>query len=195
MVHPDTEIRFVSKEIGVGVFATKLIRKGTIVWARDDLDMEIDEEYVMSLDPLRRAIILKYAYVGEVGRYVLCWDHARYINHGFCPNVVPTAYEFELAARDILSGEELRCDYATLGLDVPFDCAPEEGTFRKRVMPDDYLYSYEQWDEMARDAFKSFNLVDQPLRYLIKPEFLGKVSAIAAGRAESDSVLTLYEEE
>ena len=29
MLHPNTEIRFVSEEIGVGVFATRLLRKGT----------------------------------------------------------------------------------------------------------------------------------------------------------------------
>jgi hypothetical protein len=33
MLHPDTEIRFVSEEIGVGVFATRLLHKGTLACA------------------------------------------------------------------------------------------------------------------------------------------------------------------
>ena len=32
MIHPDTELRFISPEIGFGVFATKLIPQGTITW-------------------------------------------------------------------------------------------------------------------------------------------------------------------
>ena len=38
MVHPDTELRFVSPAIGWGVFATRDIPTGTITWALDVLD-------------------------------------------------------------------------------------------------------------------------------------------------------------
>ena len=62
-------------------------------------------------------------------------------------------------------------------------------------MPDDYLYRYKEWDELAREAFNQLNQVDQPLRHLIRPEFVDRVNAIAEGRAEPDSFLTLYEEE
>lgn len=190
MMHPDTELRFVSDEIGLGVFATKFIPKGTIVWVLDELDMILDEEYVESLDPLRKAIVYKYAYQDDQSKYVLCWDHARYMNHSFHPNCVSTVYELELASRHIFPGEQLTCDYATLGLDEPFDCVREEGTFRNRVMPDDYLYFSQDWDEMAREAFKHVNHVVQPLRHLIRAEFIDKVNAIAEGREEMDSFLT-----
>lgn len=192
MMHPDTELRFVSEEIGLGVFATKLIPKGTIVWALDDLDIFLDEEYIESLDINRKEYIYKYAYMNDEGEYVLCWDHARYINHSFHPNCVATAYEFELAAKDILPGEQITCDYATLGLDEPFECVPEEGTFRTKVMPDDYLYFYQEWDEMAREAFKHFQSVAQPLGHLIREEFIEKVQAIIEGREEMDSFLTTF---
>lgn len=185
MLHPDTEIRFVSEEIGVGVFATRLLRKGTIAWIEDDLDMQISEEQLASLDPLRREVVLKYSYTGHGGNHVLCWDHARYLNHSFFPNLAPTAYGLELCARDILPGEELRCDYATfhaaLGKDAPFDCAPEPGASRTRVTSDDYLWLHEQWDTMAREAFAHLDLVDQPLRHLIRPDLVDEVGAIAAG--------------
>lgn len=48
-MHPDTEIRHLSEEVGVGVFATKLIPKGTIVWIKDELDIVLDEENIESL--------------------------------------------------------------------------------------------------------------------------------------------------
>ena len=41
MLHPDTELRVVSADIGFGVFATALIPKGTIVYIKDPLEIEI----------------------------------------------------------------------------------------------------------------------------------------------------------
>jgi hypothetical protein len=38
MLHPDTELRFVNRTIGYGVFATRMIPRGTITWVRDRLD-------------------------------------------------------------------------------------------------------------------------------------------------------------
>jgi len=195
MLHPDTEIRFVSEKIGVGVYATKMIPKGTIIWALDDLDIILREEEIEALDSLRREIVYKYAYLNDDDFYVLCWDHARYMNHSFNPNVVSTVYEIELASRDILPGEQITCDYATLGLDEPFECEPEEGTSSTVVMPNDYLNRYKEWDKLAREAFKCLNQVDQPLRHLIRPEFVDKVTVIAEGLAEPDSFLSLYEED
>src|SRR3954468_8544713 len=117
MMHPDTEIRYISDEVGVGVVATKLIPKGTIIWIKDDLDIILDEEYIESLDDVRKELIYKYSYEDNDGEYVLCWDHARYMNHSFNPNCVDTAYDFELAARDIQPSEQLTCDYGAMGDD------------------------------------------------------------------------------
>lgn len=191
MLHPDTELRFINDEIGIGVFATKLIRKGTMTWVRDSLDMELSPQYVQTLDPLRQKILLKYAYMAN-GNYVLCWDHGRYVNHSSFPNMVATPYGFELAVKDIMPGEELRCDYATLGIEYTFKIALERDSFRTQIKLDDYLYLYKKWDEMAREAFKFFNCVDQPLRYLIDPVFVDKVSSIAVGQAEPESFLALF---
>jgi hypothetical protein len=44
MVHPDTELRFVSPAIGWGVFATRDIPTGTITWALDALDQHFSDE-------------------------------------------------------------------------------------------------------------------------------------------------------
>lgn len=197
MIHPDTEVRFVSEEIGVGVFARKTIPKGTIAAIQDDLDIVIPPEVFEALDPPRKAVILKFAYAGEGGAYVLCWDHARYLNHGAFPNLVSTPYGFELASRDILPGEELRFDYAVLyagqDKDAPFTCAPEAGSTRARVRSDDYRYLYKAWDAAAREAFARFNHVDQPLRHLIRPDLVDRVGAVAAGVVEPDSYLSIFD--
>lgn len=191
MIHPDTEIRFIDEKIGVGVFATKFIPKGTIVWVADDLDMILEEEYVESLDEMRREIIYKYSYLDSEGRYIVNWDHAKYMNHSFRPNCADTAYELQLAARDIQPGEQLTTDYGVFGEDEDFECI-EEGITRTRVKADDYLYYYQEWDDLAREAFKYFNSVEQPLKYLIRKEFVDKVEAVASGRRALDSILTTF---
>jgi len=39
MIHPHTEVRVVSPEIGLGVFATKFIPKGTIMYVIDEMEL------------------------------------------------------------------------------------------------------------------------------------------------------------
>ncbi len=191
-MHPDTEIRYVSEEVGVGVFATKLIPKGTIVWIIDELDMFLTEEYIESLDDLRKEYIYKYTYLDTDGIYVLHWDHAKYMNHSFNPNCVDTAYDFQLAAGDIQPGEQLTCDYGAIGDDEEFKCIPEEGTSRTKVTANDYLIYYAEWDEMARASFKYFNAVEQPLKHIISEQYIDKVNAVANGTEPLDSILTLF---
>ena len=59
----------------------------------------------------------------------------------------------------------------------------------------DYLYLHEHWDAEAREAFARFDLVDQPLRHLIRPDLVDEVRAIAAGLAAPKPWLSLYEKE
>ena len=195
MMHPNTELRFVSEDVGLGVFATTFIPQGTIVWILDDLDIILEEDYVDSLDEIRQEIVYKYSYQNNEGQYILCWDHSRYMNHSFHPNCIATAYEFELAARDIYPGEQVTCDYGTMGEDEDFECVPEENTVRTKVKADDYLSLYLEWDEMVKQAFTHFNTVEQPLKHLISKEFIDKVNAVASGREPLDSILTTFEDE
>jgi hypothetical protein len=192
MIHPDTELRFVNEIIGYGVFATKFIPKGTIVWALDDLDLKLDEAYVLSLDQVRQKHVLKYAYRDRQGKYILCWDLTKYVNHSFRANCISTAYDFEIAIRDIHPGEQLTDDYACLNLDKPLKCFPEPGIDKTIVMPDDFLLLYSEWDRQAAEAMKYFNWVEQPLKGLIAERFIEKVNAVADGKALLDSVVSEY---
>ncbi len=192
MIHPQTELRFINDSIGYGVFATAFIPKGTIVWIMDDLDQQFDEDYVLNLEPLRRDSILKYCFRDEQGKYILCWDIARYVNHSFDSTLIATPYKLEVAARDIYPGDEITDDYGYFNLDVPFDCHPEPNSPRTRVMPDDILHFYPEWDRKAAEAMQYLGQVEQPLAYLIEPMYREKLAAIAAGTAQPDSLLTCY---
>lgn len=192
MMHPNTRLGSVNDVIGYGVFATEFIPKGTIVWILDDLDQQLDGDYVQSLDPHRREYVKKYAYRDNQGHYVLCWDLGRFVNHSSNANCVGTAYDFDLAARDIYPGEELTCDYGCCNLDETFVCAEELGSQRTQVTSHDILNLYPQWDAIATEAMQQFHQVHQPLQHLIKREYLGKVHAVAEGRQPIDSVLRYY---
>ena len=65
MMHPDTELRFINDSIGYGVFATKLIPKGSITWILDDLDQMFNESHLASLDTVQRDHLIKYSYRDE----------------------------------------------------------------------------------------------------------------------------------
>jgi hypothetical protein len=192
MIHPDTELRFISPEIGYGVVATKFIPKGTITWIGDPLDQVFTTSQIEQLDPFFREILHTYCYRDHNGDFILCWDNSRFVNHSFNSNCISTAYNFEIAVRDIHVGEELTNDYGYLNVTEPFDCLPEAGTTRTRVLPDDLLHYHKEWDEKLKSAFACFNNVQQPFLKFIGPEHKDKVLDVAAGKAEMDSIRSCY---
>jgi hypothetical protein len=192
MMHPHTELRYINDLIGFGIFATKFIPKGTLTWALDDLDQILEPSVVDALDNDRKALVLKYSYRNQYGKYILCWDNGRFVNHSFHANCIGTAYEVEIAIRDIYPGEQLTDDYGSLNVDEPFECLAEEGTDRTMVMPGDLMLYADIWDGQALDAFREYNKVDQPLAHLIRPEFLDKVALAADQHILIDSVQLIY---
>ena len=163
MVHPDTEIRFVHDNIGWGVFATRPIPRGTIIWALDSLDQKFTPEQVAALPPYAQAMIEKYSYIDARGRHILCWDHARYFNHSCTANCLSLGYDFELAVRDIAAGEELTDDYGTLNPLEPFSCLCGAHGCRTQVKPDDFTRLGDHWNALARESFFLIPAVVQPL--------------------------------
>lgn len=192
MIHPDTELRFINEKIGYGVVATKLIPKGTITWALDKLDRIYRPEEIRKMDPLYRQIMDKYTYRNPQGNYVFCWDNARYINHSSNASCITTAYEFEIAVRDILPGEELTDDYGYLNLEEPFEVLPEPGSSRTVVYPDDLVRYYAIWDEKLLSAFPLLEKVPQPLFELLDEDTRRKARQIAKGEVKMDSIINCY---
>src|SRR5437868_5395855 len=119
VIHPHTELRFISPRIGFGVVATRRIPKGTITWVRDPMDVAMSASQVEALGPLYRQQLEKYMFVDGRNDRVLCWDIARYVNHDCDAPCLAAGYDFEIAIRDIEVGEELRDDYGTLNLSEP----------------------------------------------------------------------------
>lgn len=192
MIYPHTELRYINDQIGFGVFATKFIPKGTITWALDGLDHILEPVYLDTLDKYSSQVLKKYSFRNQEGKYILCWDIGRYVNHSFQANCMGTAYEFEVAVRDIYPGEQLTDDYGTLNMDEPFECIPEKGMKRRTVYPDDLLYYYEEWDQKVIEALKHFYDVEQPLVHLIRPEFMEKIKIAATEHILPDSIKCTY---
>lgn len=191
-MHPSTELRMISPQKGIGVVATEFIPKGTITWIFDPLDQTFTPDEIQAFEPMYRNFIDKYTYRDHLGNYVLCWDHARFMNHSYNANCISTAYNFELAVRDIYPGEELTDDYGYLNLSEPFYAPTEEGCDRNCVLPDDLLRYHREWDNKLYHAFKQFNLVGQPLARFIDRKHETKVRMVASGQAAMDSILNCY---
>jgi len=191
MMHPDTEIRFISEEIGYGVVAKKIIPKGTITWVQDELDQIYTPKQVGKMEKLSQQMIDKYTFRNNKGNFVLCWDLAKYVNHSFKSNCLSTAYDFEIAVRDILPGEELTDDYGYLNITEAFE-AKDEGAVRTTVYPDDLLHFHKEWDADLEEAFAHFDKVEQPLEALISAEIQDKMKSILKGQEKMDSILNLY---
>jgi hypothetical protein len=191
MIHPHTELQYISDEIGHGVVATRLIPAGTITWVLDPLDREFTPTQYQKLDTLYKEILDTYTYRNKKGNYVLCWDHGRFVNHSFRSNCMTTAYDFEIALRDIHPGEQLTDDYGYLNVETPFR-GVDEGTERKVVYPDDLLNYHRVWDEKLQQVFGRIPNLYQPLLPFIGESLWKKVQNIVSGREEMDSILKNY---
>lgn len=191
MMHPATELRYINEEIGHGVVATRDIPAGSITWAQDDLDHVFAPEEIERLGPLFNEQLDKYCFRDREGRWILCWDHSRYVNHSFNSNCLTTAYHFEIAIRDIAAGEELTDDYGYLNIPRPFR-PTDEGARRKIVYPDDLARYHPVWDRKLRAVWPRITKVEQPLVPLLEPGLWERINRIAAGEEEMVSILECY---
>ncbi len=113
---------------GLGLFAKRLIPKGTVWWhARQQDVLIITKNQFLMLDtppktPLIKnyiEILLTYAYYDEIlDALIFCLDDSKYVNHSDKPNT-GTIEEHALNAisrRDIKPGEEITEDYSAYSL-------------------------------------------------------------------------------
>ena len=191
MIHPNTELKFISNEIGYGVVATKFIPAGTITWVQDKLDREFSLLEFQNMEPIYQSILDTYTFRNNKGNFILCWDNGRYVNHSFNSNCMTTAYDFEIAIRDIQPGEQITDDYGYLNISYPFR-GIDEGTRRKVVYPDDLLKYYRVWDKKIERVFPKITELDQPLYSVIPEELWSKIERIIDGSESLDSILTNY---
>lgn len=167
MIHPHTHLKIVSPEIGLGVFATKDIPLGTIVYAKDPLEIVIDEDQFESLPELVKQKADIYSYIESNGARVLSWDSAKFVNHCCEANTLSTGYGFEIAIRDIKAGEEVTDDYGMFNIpqDMKLYCNCRD--CREVLRAADFKKLVPYWDEKVTHALASLRKVDQPLLDLI----------------------------
>ena len=188
MIHPKTELKFINNDIGYGVVATEFIAAGTITWALDKLDREFSPMDFQTMDSIYQDILDTYTFRNNNGNLVLCWDNGRFVNHSFNSNCLSTAYDFEIAIRDIHPGEQLTDDYGYLNVSKPFR-GIDEGTKRKVVYPDDLLKYSKIWDKKLLKVFYKIPKLEKPLKSLISEDIWNEIISISEKKKEMESII------
>lgn len=103
---------------GIGLFADEFIPQGTTTWRiTPGFDLKCSAKELEKLSEAARATFIRYCFLSKrTGLYVLCFDNARFFNHSTEPNIldkdsIDSEEGIDIAARDILPGEEMTCDY------------------------------------------------------------------------------------
>lgn len=163
MIHPAAELRYVSHQIGLGVFARELIPRGTITWAFDFLDQVLLPSQFEAMPSVQREAVEKYVFGDPAGNWLLCWDLARFVNHSCASTCRNVGARFDIAVLDILPGEQITSDYAELNISEAFDCLCGSPTCRGRIETDDRLRMETKWRTQIEETLPLVRSVPQPL--------------------------------
>jgi uncharacterized protein len=191
MIHPDTELKYISDLIGYGVFAKKPIPKGTITYVRDSLEIYISPSEFRKHAPAMQAEIEKYSFIDDEGFRIVSWDFAKYVNHSCGCNTMSTGYGFEIAIRDIKAGEQLTDEYGIFNVPYEMECGCGSPDCRKIISKNDFDKYYKAWDEMIMKAFKEFKDVKQPLYQFVEDDVQKAVKEFMANPAKYKTVYEL----
>ncbi len=167
MIHPNTCLRFISEDMGYGLFATAFIPKGTIVYVKDALEIELSPETYLAHSTAMQEVIEKYSYIDERGFRILSWDTAKYVNHCCQCNTMSTGYGFEVAIRDIQPGEEITDEYGLFNLEYEMPLACAKKGCRGMIRVEDPEKLADRWDEQVRAALDVLFDHPQPLMNLL----------------------------
>ncbi|MBK7897454.1 MAG: SET domain-containing protein [Candidatus Promineifilaceae bacterium] len=190
MIHPATELRYISPSIGFGVFATTNIPQGTIVYVQDALEIVLPADHPLLTADIYQPILDKYSTVEKDGSRLLSWDIARYVNHSCHSNALSTGYGFEIAVRDILPGEEITDDYGQFNLPYDMPCACGHPNCRGSVRPSDFTALVHQWDANLNAALANLISREQPLwRFLDEATQTAVTQDLATGQFRSVQTL------
>jgi len=191
MIHPHTVVRTVSPVIGVGVFATRAIPRGTVVVVRDGFDTCLTQEQYCLLPDTVRSAMETYMYHDKCGNLVLSWDHARYMNHSCRSNTMMTDYNLEIAVRDIAPGEELTTEYGLLNIQEPYEIHCGCENCREHLRLDDIEVHGDAWDSLIQESLRLIPGVEQPLLHLVDAANRDRVERLLRGETAYSSIRNL----
>ncbi len=102
---------------GTGVFAVTDIAAGAVLWEfTEGVDWRIEPDDLAAFPEPYQSRLRAWCYLDHDGRYVLCGDTAKFMNHSDDPNCDEPDGQ-TVANRPIAAGEELTCDYRTFDLE------------------------------------------------------------------------------
>lgn len=173
MIHPEIKLQFINDQLGYGIFASKFIPKGTIVWTQCKMDRFYTLEEIQNLPESYWSIINRYVYVTPSGHFVLNWDHARFQNHSCEPNTIALNLHCDVAIRDIEPGEEITADYGTFNLYIDLTCHCKSPSCRHVIKGQDVFEHHGKWDALVEQTISEVGKVSQPLMsYLMDKKYL-----------------------
>lgn len=107
-----TEVKVATDpRMGLGLFATEFIPKGSIVWEFvEGVDIKVSVDRVEKMSEVQQEYFEKYAWVEDDYYYSSC-DLTNFVNHSYQPNL-KIIDEVMISFRDIYPGEELFENYA-----------------------------------------------------------------------------------
>lgn len=191
MIHPNTELKHISLEVGYGVFATENIKEGSIVYVKDSLEHIISPTNYLMYDLEMKDVIDKYSYIDEKGNRIVSWDFAKYVNHSCLCNSISTGYGFEIAIRDIQKGEQITDEYGIFNLDMAMECSCGNPNCRKTIKPNDFDTYYAEWDKKIRNSIMKMFEVEQPLMPFIDRDTRKELDALYVNPESYKSVYHL----
>lgn len=158
MIHPHTQLRYISDAIGYGMFAARDMPMGTLTYVRDPFERLFSQAEFAAMPDLQRDLIDRYCYTDRHGNLVLSWDHSKHVNHHCQSNTLHTAFGFEIAVRDIAAGEEITTDYGLFNIQetLPITC-------RHWLQPEDAERLWPDWDARIQSALPDIHTTEQAL--------------------------------
>jgi SET domain-containing protein len=123
-----------SRIAGVGLFTPVPIASGTRIWAFDArVDWRLDPSELNAFPQPYQNLLRQWCYEEPDGRYVLCGDNAKFMNHSFAPNCLDLAPDATVTCRTIDAYEELTCDYRLIDVESARDGLESWGGVSEQV--------------------------------------------------------------
>lgn len=191
MVHPKTELRFISEEVGYGLFATEDIPEGTITYVKDSLEIIISQSEFDLHSAAMKDVIEKYSYIDENGDRIISWDFAKYVNHCCDSNTISTGYGFEMAIRDIKKGEEITDEYGIFNINQEMNLICDKQCCRSKIASDDFDRYYRTWDAKIQKSIDKLYRVPQPLYPFVDPNTKAQLDILQSNPDTYKSVYAL----